>query len=85
MIYPTNIIVLRHHLFDVNVIHKNKMKIVTIPNGTQLVEKGNHENGNKIFAFHLYHEKKIQLFTTTEITDNMLFTIIPKITKKYVW
>ena len=77
MIPPTNIIILRQHLFDLNVIHKNKMKIVHIPDGTQLVEKGIHENGNKIFAFHLYHEQKIQIFTTSEITDKMLFIIIP--------
>ena len=64
--------ILSNHLFEIEAIHKNKMKKITIPQGTQLVEKGCDDMGNKIFMFHIYENGKLITYTSTKIPINML-------------
>ena len=71
----THIIILRKDLFGIHAVHKNKIKIINIPEKTQLVEKGYDTNGNKIYAFHIYDEQKLKIYTTSQIIPDML--IIP--------
>jgi hypothetical protein len=66
------ITILSNHLFGISAIHRNKMKTINIPQGTQLVEKGYNDLGNKIFMFHIYENGKLVTYTSTQIPLNML-------------
>lgn len=68
----SNVVILRKDLLEIRAIHKNKMKMVNIPEKTQLVDKGCDVDGNLIYAFHIYDEGKLRLFTTNQITPDML-------------
>jgi len=68
----SNVVILRKDLLEIRAIYKNKMKMVNIPEKTQLVDKGCDDDGNLIYAFHIYDEGKLRLFTTNQITPDML-------------
>jgi hypothetical protein len=70
-----NVVILRKDLLEISAIHKNKMKIINIPEKTQLVDKGYDHDGNRIYAFHVYVQGKLCLFTTRHITPDMF--IVP--------
>jgi hypothetical protein len=68
----SNVVILRKDLLEIRAIYKNKMKMVNIPEKTQLVDKGYDNDGNQLYAFHIYDEGKLKLFTTSQITPDML-------------
>ena len=68
----TSIVILRKDLFGIHAVQKNKVQIINIPENTQLVEKGYDIDGNKIYAFHIYDEQKLKMYTTSQIIPDML-------------
>ena len=70
----SSIVILRKDLLGIHAVQKNKIKIINIPERTQLVEKGYDIDGNKIYAFHIYHEQKLKFYTTSQCIHNIYLT-----------